>query len=38
MYVYFNRCVFGIKGLLYRMRSRVDVRALYEEESAPWRR
>ena len=38
MYVYFNRCVFGLKALLYRMRAQVDVRALHRRESEIWRR
>jgi aarF domain-containing kinase len=37
MYVYFNRCVFGLKALLYRMRAQVDVRALHRRESERWR-
>jgi aarF domain-containing kinase len=31
-YVYFNRCVFGMKALLYRLRAQVDVRSLFEQE------
>ena len=38
MYVYFNRCVFGLKALLYRMRAQVDVRGLHRRESEIWRR
>ena len=38
MYVYFNRCVFGLKALLYRLRAQVDVRALHLRESEIWRR
>ncbi len=36
MYVYYNRCVFGIKALLYRLAARVDVKALYDAESHPF--
>jgi len=38
MYVYYNRCVFGVKALMYRLRAQVDVRALHREESARWRK
>ncbi len=37
MYVYFHRCVFGVKALLYRLRAQVDVRALHRQESMVWR-
>lgn len=33
MYVYYHRCVFGLKALLFRLRARVDVRALHAAES-----
>lgn len=36
-YVYFNRGVFGVKALLYRMRAQVDLRSLHAKESAVWR-
>jgi len=32
-YVYYNRCVFGIKALLYRLRAQVDLRSLHAEEA-----
>jgi len=37
-YVYFNRCVFGVKALLYRLRAQVDVRSLHDQELSRWRR
>lgn len=37
MYVYFNRCVFATKALLYRLRAQVDVRELHKQESKIWR-
>jgi predicted unusual protein kinase regulating ubiquinone biosynthesis (AarF/ABC1/UbiB family) len=36
MYVYFNRCVFGINALLFRLRARVDLPACRSEESEKW--
>jgi aarF domain-containing kinase len=38
MYVYFNRTVFGLKALLYRLRAQVDVRTMHLRESEIWRR
>ncbi|MGH9774800.1 MAG: ABC1 kinase family protein [Candidatus Acidiferrales bacterium] len=35
-YVYFNRSVFGLRALLYRLRAQVDVRALHSRESRGW--
>jgi predicted unusual protein kinase regulating ubiquinone biosynthesis (AarF/ABC1/UbiB family) len=35
-YVYFNRSVFGVKALLYRLRARVDLRSLHEQERKRW--
>jgi len=37
-YVYFSRCVFGLKAMLYRLRARVDVKSIQREESAIWQR
>jgi predicted unusual protein kinase regulating ubiquinone biosynthesis (AarF/ABC1/UbiB family) len=37
-YVYFHRCVFGLKAMLYRLRAQVDVGALHGSESEIWRR
>jgi aarF domain-containing kinase len=36
MYVYFNRSVFGIRALLYRLRAQVDVKALHRQEARSW--
>lgn len=36
-YVYFNRCAFGVKALLYRLRAQVDLRSLHAEERSRWR-
>ena len=36
MYVYYNREVFGLGSLLYRLRAEVDARRIYEQESAIW--
>jgi hypothetical protein len=36
-YVYFNRCVFGVKALLYRLRAQVDLRSLHAAELSRWR-
>ena len=33
MYVYFNRSVFGLRALLYRLRAQVDVKALHRQEA-----
>src|SRR5215471_7551704 len=33
MYVYFNRSVFGLRALLYRLRAHVDVKALHRQEA-----
>jgi len=33
MYVYFNRSVFGLRALLYRLRAHVDVKTLHREEA-----
>jgi aarF domain-containing kinase len=38
MYVYFHRCVFGLKAMLYRIGAQVDVRALHRREAEIWRR
>jgi aarF domain-containing kinase len=32
MYLYFNRSVFGLRALLYRLRAQVDVKALHQQE------
>jgi aarF domain-containing kinase len=37
-YVYFNRCVFAMKAILYRLRARVNLRALHLRESDRWQR
>ena len=37
MYIYFNRTVFGLRALLYRMRAQVDVRELHSQEALHWR-
>jgi predicted unusual protein kinase regulating ubiquinone biosynthesis (AarF/ABC1/UbiB family) len=37
MYVYFNRCVFAMKALLYRMRAQVDARSVHRREAEIWR-
>lgn len=36
MYVYFNRSVFGLRALLYRLRAQVDVKALHRQEARSW--
>jgi predicted unusual protein kinase regulating ubiquinone biosynthesis (AarF/ABC1/UbiB family) len=33
MYVYFNRSVFGLRALLFRLRAQVDVKALHRQEA-----
>src|SRR5215469_14968163 len=33
MYVYFNRSVFGLRALLYRLRAHVDVKTLHRQEA-----
>ena len=33
MYLYFNRGVFGLRALLYRLRAQVDVKALHQQEA-----
>jgi aarF domain-containing kinase len=33
MYLYFNRSVFGLRALLYRLRAQVDVKALHRQEA-----
>ena len=38
MYVYYNRCVYGEKAMLYRLRARVNVREQHAQESERWRR
>ena len=35
-YVYFNRSVFGLRALLYRLGAQVDVRALHRREARDW--
>jgi aarF domain-containing kinase len=35
-YVYFNRSVFGLRALLYRLRAQVDVQALHRREAQGW--
>lgn len=35
-YVYFNRSVFGLRALLYRLGAQVDVRALHSQEAQGW--
>ena len=37
MYTYFNRSVFGLRALLYRLRAQVDVRELHRQEARDWR-
>jgi aarF domain-containing kinase len=37
MYIYFNRSVFGLRALLYRLRAQVDVRELHRQEARNWR-
>jgi aarF domain-containing kinase len=37
MYVYFNRCVFGTKALVYRLRAQVDLKSLHAAELSRWR-
>jgi tRNA A-37 threonylcarbamoyl transferase component Bud32 len=37
MYIYFNRSVFGLRALLYRLRAQVDVRELHRQEARDWR-
>jgi len=37
MYIYFNRSVFGLRALLYRLRAQVDVRELHSQEAHDWR-
>ena len=37
MYIYFNRSVFGLRALLYRLRAQVDVRELHRQEAGDWR-
>jgi hypothetical protein len=32
MWVYYNRSVFGLKALLYRLRAQVDVGAVIRQE------
>jgi predicted unusual protein kinase regulating ubiquinone biosynthesis (AarF/ABC1/UbiB family) len=36
-YVYYERRVFALKALLYRLRARVNLRQLHAQESALWR-
>jgi tRNA A-37 threonylcarbamoyl transferase component Bud32 len=36
MYTYFNRSVFGLRALLYRLRAQVDVRELHRQEARDW--
>ena len=38
MYVYYNRCVYGEKAMLYRLRARINIREQHAEESERWRR
>ena len=33
MYVYFNRSIFGLRALLYRLRAHVDVKTLHRQEA-----
>jgi aarF domain-containing kinase len=35
-YVYFNRTLFGLRALLYRLRAQVDVEALHRREASGW--
>ena len=35
-YVYFNRSLFGLRALLYRLCAQVDVRALHNQEARSW--
>jgi hypothetical protein len=36
MYVYYHRCVFGMKSILYRLRAQVDLRAIHRRERQRW--
>jgi hypothetical protein len=38
MYVYYNRCVYGEKAMLYRLRARINIREQHAQESERWRR
>jgi hypothetical protein len=38
MYVYYHRCIWGQKAILYRLRARVDLKTLHREESEKWRK
>ena len=33
MYIYFNRSIFGLRALLYRLRAHVDVKTLHRQEA-----